>query len=88
MLRINSLMLVEEIINARTSTTKAQNSMGCSENWYDSYYAIANTFSDYELREMSGQELNNLILLADKMVEALTKNNFMKGQDVNVPGSL
>lgn len=35
--------LMEYINNPITTT--ARNSMGCSENWYNSYYAIKETFS-------------------------------------------
>jgi len=45
--------------------------MGCSENWYNSYYAIKHTFTIEELEAMSEQELNNLIKLADNIAEGL-----------------
>ena len=46
------------------------NSMGCSENWYDSYYAVYKTFSEEELLKMEETEIDNLIKLADRMSEA------------------
>lgn len=66
-------MTKEEIINAikNVGTTTARNSMGCSENWYNSYYAIKMTFSMEEIESMSENELNNLIKLADNIAEGL-----------------
>lgn len=52
-------------------TTKARNSMGCSENWYNSYYAISNTFSIEEINNMSDTEIDNLVKLADEIAMAL-----------------
>jgi len=56
---------------ANVETTKAQNIMGCSENWYNCYYAIKHTFTYEELEKMSEQELNNLIKLANNIAEGL-----------------
>ena len=33
--------------------TTARNSMGCDENWYNSYFAIKETFSIEEINFMS-----------------------------------
>ena len=51
--------------------TGARNSMGCSENWYDSYYAMKETFTKEEIENMSDGEINNLIKLAENIMEAL-----------------
>ena len=66
-------MTKEEIINGikNVGTTTARNSMGCSENWYNSYYAIKMTFSMEEIEDMSEKELNNLIKLANNIAEGL-----------------
>ena len=45
--------------------------MGCSENWYDAYYAIKMTFSMEEIENMSENELNNLVKLGDAISEGL-----------------
>lgn len=45
--------------------------MGCDENWYDPYYAVANTFDDEELKAMPEQELENLLKLAKTIGDAL-----------------
>lgn len=50
--------------------TTARNSMGCSENWYNSYYAIRQTFGIDRCKEMSEKELNLLVELADSMSDA------------------
>lgn len=51
--------------------TDARNIMGCNESWYDSYYAIAHTFTEDELKSMSLSELHHLIKLGDTIAENL-----------------
>ena len=51
--------------------TDARNSMGCSENWYNPYYAMKETFTEEEIVNMSDSEINNLIKLAENIMEAL-----------------
>jgi hypothetical protein len=50
--------------------TTARNSMGCDENWYNSYYAIKETFTIEEINFMSDKEVENLVRLGDSMSEA------------------
>ena len=66
-------MTKEEIINniKNVGTTTARNSMGCSENWYNVYYAIKMTFSIEEIENMSEKELNNLVKLGDSIADGL-----------------
>ena len=52
-------------------TTKAVNIMGCSENWYDPYFAISQTFSYEEVDAMSEAEIEHLIKLADNIADGL-----------------
>ena len=52
-------------------TTDARNRMGCSENWYNAYYAIKNTFSIDEILCMTNKEIENLVKLADEIGMAL-----------------
>jgi hypothetical protein len=52
-------------------TTDARNSMGCSENWYSSYYAISQTFSLEEVQAMSEMEVERLVKLGDAISEGL-----------------
>ena len=51
--------------------TDARNSMGCSENWYNPYYAIKETFAEEEIINMTDEEINNLVKLAENIMEAL-----------------
>ena len=51
--------------------TDARNRMGCSENWYNAYYAIKETFSIEEIQRMTDKEINNLVRLADEIAMAL-----------------
>ena len=66
-------MTKEEIINGikNLKLTNARNSMGCSENWYNSYYAIKMTFSMEEIENMSEKELNNLVKLGNAISDGL-----------------
>ena len=50
--------------------TTARNSMGCNENWYNSYYAITKTFTIEEINSMSDKEVENLVRLGDSISEA------------------
>lgn len=58
-----------EYINKPVLTT-ARNRMGCDENWYNSYFAIKETFSIEEINSMSDKEIENLVRLGDSMSEA------------------
>ena len=66
-------MTKEEIINAikNVGTTTTRNSMGCSENWYNAYFAIKMTFTMEEIEAMSEKELNDLVKLGDAISEGL-----------------
>lgn len=61
--------LIDYINNPVTTTMR--NSMGCSENWYNAYYAIKETFTIDEIKNMSAKEIENLVKLADNIGEAL-----------------
>lgn len=51
--------------------TEARNRMGCSENWYDPYYAISRTFTLTEIKHMSIVQIDDLIRLANNISEGL-----------------
>lgn len=59
-----------EYIDMPVETT-ARNSMGCSENWYNSYYAMKETFTREKIESMTDTEIENLIKLADNIAEGL-----------------
>jgi len=63
----------EEILYAISTVeeTNAQNRMGCSENWYNVYYALKHTFTPNELEAMTEEELNHLVRLGDAISEGL-----------------
>ena len=48
-----------------------KNSMGCSEGWYDAYYAISHTFTEHEVKELADWEIKNLVRLAEAISDAL-----------------
>lgn len=62
--------LLLEYIKA-PKVTDARNRMGCSENWYDPYYAIKQSFSLEEIEKMSEREIQNLVKLAANISEGL-----------------
>ena len=66
---MNKAEILNEIMNVKE--TKARNSMGCSESWYNPYYAITRTFPMEQIVEMSETELNNLIKLAEAIGDGL-----------------
>ena len=51
--------------------TTAKNRMGCSENWYDPYYAMKETFTKEQIENMSESEIQNLLKLAQNIYEGL-----------------
>ena len=57
--------LMEYLKNPKT--TNARNSMGCSENWYNPYYAIQHAFSIDEIQAMDDKEIDHLVRLADEI---------------------
>ena len=60
-----------KIKQARNLHSNMKNRMGCSEDWYNPYFAVANTFDDDTLDTMSESEIEHLIKLADTIGEAL-----------------
>lgn len=48
-----------------------RNRMGCSEDWYDAFFAMKQTFTKEEVEAMSDNELNNLFRLANNIQEGL-----------------
>ena len=60
-----------KIKQARYSHSNMKNRMGCSEDWYNPYFAVANTFDDETLDKMSESEIEHLIKLATTISDAL-----------------
>lgn len=63
--------ILNKIKNSLENVTDNRNRMGCSENWYDPFYAIGKTFTSEEIEAMSESELNNMVNLANSIQEAL-----------------
>jgi len=57
-------------VRNRVETT-AVNRMGCSEDWYDPFYAMKEVFGIEELEDMSEKELNDLVRLGGGISAAL-----------------
>lgn len=61
----------EEILAKKAESCGWRNSMGCSEDWYNAYWAIQNTFTREEIEKMSDAEVDNLVKLAEAIGEGL-----------------
>ena len=71
-IRMNHKEKILEYIASYESPDKIMlNRMGCNESWYDSYYAIKETFSVEEIESMSVAEVDRLVRLGDNMSDAL-----------------
>ena len=57
--------ILETIQNDIGTKSTARNSMGCSEDNYNPYYAIGKCFTQDELNIMGEKELNDLIKLGE-----------------------
>ena len=55
-------MLVDEILDCQED---------CLMNWSNPYFYIANSFDEEELRDMSDYELENMIKVAEAVMEGL-----------------
>lgn len=51
--------------------TKRKNIMGCSENWYDPFYAVSHTFSKQEIARMSDETIEACLKVAYVVGEGL-----------------
>ena len=45
--------------------TSYRNSMGKSENWHNPYYSITQTLSEEEIKNMSDEQVEKLMMLAN-----------------------
>jgi uncharacterized protein YerC len=61
--------IIEGIKNLKELT--GHNSMGCSENWYNFYYAMKETFTPEEIQSMTDRECELLERLAYNIQEGL-----------------
>ena len=61
--------ILEAIDNMKITT--ARNSMGCSENWYDFFYAMSQTFTREEIENMNERECTLLEKLTIKIQDGL-----------------
>lgn len=66
-------MKANEIIEGieKYKETKNKNSMLCSENWYNFYYAMKETFALDEIKNMTERECSLLERLANSIQEGL-----------------
>jgi hypothetical protein len=58
-----------EIKEALKNPTKGQNSMGCSENYYNPHYSVGGCFTEEELNKMPLSTLEKLLKLAKFLSE-------------------
>ena len=57
----------EKLLNyiENSELTSYRNSMGKSENWNNPYYSITQTFSEEEIKNMSDEQVEKLMALAN-----------------------
>lgn len=67
----NKEKILEYIASYKSPNKIMRNTMGCNENWYDSYYAIKETFTMEEIESMSENEVDNLVRLGNNIADAL-----------------
>lgn len=62
-----------DIINGieNLKISNARNSMGCSENWYNFFYAMKETFTIDEIKNMTERECILLNRLANSIMDGL-----------------
>ena len=62
-----NLFLKEKLLNdiKNPELTSYRNSMGKSENWHNPYYSITQTFSEEEIKNMSDEQVEKLMTLAN-----------------------
>jgi hypothetical protein len=63
----------QEILNAyhQPDVNHRQNRMGADDAWYDVDYAITQVFTQEQVREISDDEIDHLVLLGERMSEML-----------------
>lgn len=66
-------MKVSEVLEGieKLEQNTVRNSMGCSENWYNFFYAMKETFTEQEIRNMNEREVTYLERLAGNIQEGL-----------------
>ena len=66
-------MKVSEVLEGieKLEQNTAHNSMGCSENWYNFFFAMKETFTEQEIRNMNEREVTYLERLAANIQEGL-----------------
>lgn len=57
----------EKLLNdiKNSELTSYRNSIGESENWHNPYYSITQTFSEEEIKNMSDEQVEKLMMLAN-----------------------
>ena len=63
----------QEILNAyrQPDVNHRQNRMGADDAWYDVDYAITQVFTQEQVRKMSDDEIDHIVLLGERMSEML-----------------
>ena len=66
-------MKVSEVLEGieKLEQNTARNLMGCSENWYNFFFAMKKTFTEQEIRNMNEREVTYLERLAGNIQEGL-----------------
>lgn len=70
-IRCPNRVAMNRYYNNTAKVAEGKNRIGCSESWYDPYYAISQTFTADEVDKMDDKELEDLIKLAEEIQGAL-----------------
>ncbi len=67
---MNKEQILEEINKSIETPVGGRNSMGCSENNYNPYFAIGKCFTSEELAQMEETQIKSLIKLGEYLSDA------------------
>ena len=70
-IRCPDRVAINRYYNNTAKVAEGKNRMGCSESWYDLYYAISQTFTADEVDKMSDDTLDAVVKVVSRVQEAL-----------------
>ena len=71
LVRLPHRVAIDRYYNQKFQSSGQRNRMGCSEDWYDCYYAITQTLHPHVVDNMTDEALDALVECVCKVQEAL-----------------
>ena len=71
LVRLPHRVAIDRYYNNKYQSSRQRNRMGCSEDWYDCYYAITQTLHPHVVDNMTDEALDALVECVCKVQEAL-----------------